>query len=74
MCVLKRISTALQRVPDRSRFVLSIVLYGLAASTVAVASQVAINWIYRAAFVYPSVAHLALVPVDQPRRHLVLFP
>ena len=56
--VLKRITATLQRLPERTRFVVSIVLYGLAASLVAVAFQVAINKIYWASFTYP----LAVAP------------
>src|SRR6201992_3677842 len=51
--VIHRISHALRRLPDGTRFVLSIALYGLAASLVAVAFQVAINKIYWASFTYP---------------------
>jgi CIC family chloride channel protein len=51
--VLSRFSRVLQRLPERSRFLLSIVLYGLAAGLVAVAFQVAINKIYWASFTYP---------------------
>ncbi|MDR3403842.1 MAG: chloride channel protein [Chthoniobacter sp.] len=56
--MLIRFSTALQRLPERTRFVLSIVLYGLVASLVAVAFQVAINKIYWVSFIYP----LAVAP------------
>ncbi len=52
--MLKSFTHALQRLPERSRFVAAIVLYGLAASLVAVALQVAITWIFWASFVYPS--------------------
>jgi chloride channel protein, CIC family len=52
--VLKRLIAALHRLPERSRFVVAIVLYGLIASLVAVAFQAAISWIFRASFVYPS--------------------
>lgn len=52
--VLKRLSASLQRLPDRTRFVTAIVLYGAVASLVAVTFQVKINWIYRASFAYPS--------------------
>ena len=52
--MLNRIVAPLQRLPERTRLVVAIVLYGLAASLVAVAFQVAINWIYWASFVYPS--------------------
>ncbi len=54
MHVLKRFATTLQRLPERSRFVVAIVLYGLAASLAAVAFQVAINWVFWASFGYPS--------------------
>ena len=54
--VLKRFVATLQRLPERTRFVLSIVLYGAGASLVAVLFQVAINWIYWATFTYPSTA------------------
>lgn len=60
--MLPRLTTALQRLPERSRFVVAIVLYGLAASLVAVAFQVAINWIYWACFVYPSQVSLRWFP------------
>jgi CIC family chloride channel protein len=57
MCsVPNRFSSTLHRLPERTRFVLAIVLYGLAASLVAVAFQVAINKIYWASFVYPLTA------------------
>lgn len=52
--MLKRLAAALQRLPERTRFVLAIALYGAAASLVAVTFQVAINWIYWASFTYPS--------------------
>jgi CIC family chloride channel protein len=52
--VLTRSFAALQRLPERSRFIVAIVLYGLAASLVAVAFQLAINWVYWAGFVYPA--------------------
>lgn len=59
MCgVFNRFQAAMQRLPERTRFVLSIVLYGLAASLIAVAFQVAINKIYWVSFVYP----LAVAP------------
>jgi CIC family chloride channel protein len=56
--VLSRISQTLRRLPDQTRFVLGIVLYGLGASLVAVAFQVAINKIYWASFTFP----LAVAP------------
>ena len=59
MCgVLNRLKAALLSLPERTRFVLAIVLYGVAASLVAVAFQVTINKIYWASFVYP----LAVAP------------
>jgi CIC family chloride channel protein len=59
MCgVLNRFHATLLRVPERTRFVLAIALYGLTASLIAVAFQVAINRIYWASFVYP----LAVAP------------
>jgi CIC family chloride channel protein len=51
---LKPLARAVQRLPERSRFVFSIVLYGLAASLVAVAFQAAINWIFRTCFLNPA--------------------
>ncbi len=53
--MLNQFARALQRLPERSRFVASIALYGLTASLAAVAFQVAINWIFWATFIYPSV-------------------
>ena len=55
--MLKRLAATIQRLPERTRFVLAIVVYGAAASLVAVLFQVAINWIYWAAFTYPSTAY-----------------
>lgn len=51
--VFNRFNRALQRLPEGSRFLVSIILYGLTASLVAVAFQVAINQIYWASFTYP---------------------
>jgi CIC family chloride channel protein len=48
------ITATFQRLPARSRFVASILLYALVAGLAAVAFQVAINWIFWAGFVYPS--------------------
>jgi CIC family chloride channel protein len=45
---------ALQRLPDGSRFVALIMVYGLAASLVAVAFEVGINWMHNLVFVFPS--------------------
>jgi len=45
---------ALQRLPDGSRFVACIIIYGLAASLVAVAFEEVINWVYEAVYVLPS--------------------
>ncbi len=50
----QRLLASVSRLPDRTRFVLSISLYGLVASLVAVAFQVAITWISWASFTYPS--------------------
>lgn len=50
----KQIVSTLQRLPERSRFVVFICLYGLAASLAAVAFQTGINWVYRFCFVNPS--------------------
>jgi len=52
--VFKRISSALQRLPVGSRFVACIIVYGLAASLVAVAFEEGINWMHEAVFVAPS--------------------
>jgi CIC family chloride channel protein len=52
--VLKTLAATFQRLPERSRFVAAILLFGLSAGLVAVAFQVAINWIFWASFVYPS--------------------
>lgn len=52
--MLSRLFAALHRLPENSRFVVATTLYGVAASLVAVAFQVAINWIYWASFTYPS--------------------
>ena len=52
--MLNQLAIALQRFPERTRFVVAIVLYGLTASLAAVAFQVTINWIYWASFIYPS--------------------
>lgn len=52
--VFKRFTAALQHLPERSRFVISILLFSLAASLTAVAFQAAINGIFWAAFVYPA--------------------
>jgi CIC family chloride channel protein len=54
--VFKRLTAALHRLPDRTRFVLSITLYGAIASLVAVAFQVAISWVYWLTFTYPLAA------------------
>ncbi len=51
--MLKSFAAALQRLPDRSRFVVSIALYGAAASLCAVAFEYAINEIYWLSFTYP---------------------
>ena len=51
--MLNRLTSALQRLPERTRFAAAIVLYGFVASLVAVAFQVAINWIFWAGFIYP---------------------
>ena len=51
---LPSLTASFRRLPERSRQLAAIVLYGLAASLVAVAFQVAINWIYWASFVYPA--------------------
>lgn len=56
--MLKRTTAALHRLPERTRFVVSIALYGLVASLVAVAFQVAISKVYWASFTYP----LAVAP------------
>ena len=50
----KSFPNKLQHLPERSRFVAGIVLYSLAAGLVAVAFQIAINWVFWASFVYPS--------------------
>jgi CIC family chloride channel protein len=60
--VFTRLTAALQRLPDRTRFVLSIALYGAVASLVAVGFQVAINWVYWASFTYP----LQVAPASFP--------
>jgi chloride channel protein, CIC family len=52
--VIKRIASALQRLPDGSRFVACIIIYGLAAGLVAVAFEEGINWVYQAVYVLPS--------------------
>jgi CIC family chloride channel protein len=52
--VFKRFSTALQRLPDGSRFVACIIIYGLAASLVAVAFEKAIDWVNTVVYVLPS--------------------
>lgn len=63
MCgVLNRFSALLLRLPERTRFVLAIVLYGLVASLVAVAFQIAINKVYWASFVYPLTVAPRLFP------------
>lgn len=54
--LIKRVARILQRLPERTRFLVAIVLYGLAASLVAVAFQVVMGWIFWAAIVYPSQA------------------
>ncbi len=54
--VFRRLVPTLQRLPERARFVVPIVLYGLAAGLVAVAFQVSINWVYKVAFVHPAEA------------------
>jgi len=51
--VLNRLTAALHRLPERSRFVLLISLYGAVASLIAVAFQMTITWIYRLSFLYP---------------------
>lgn len=53
---MKGLYAVLQRLPERSRFVVSIAIYGLVAGLGAVAFQVSINWIYWASIVYPSQA------------------
>ncbi len=44
----------LQRLPERTRFVVLICLYGLAASLAAVAFQLGIKWVYTTCFINPA--------------------
>ncbi len=52
--MLNQLVARLRHLPDRTRSVLATILYGLVASLVAVAFQVAINWIWWAGLIYPS--------------------
>jgi CIC family chloride channel protein len=51
-----KLIAALPRLPERSRFVVLTALYGVSASLVSVAFQLAINWIFWAGFIHPSQA------------------
>ncbi|HWB60618.1 MAG TPA: chloride channel protein, partial [Chthoniobacteraceae bacterium] len=52
----KQLVSVLQRVPERTRFVIFICLYGIAASLAAVVFQMGINWVFRACFLNPGQA------------------